>query len=970
MNTSREGLHTASRRRHEAVLKALRARVQSILESELKMDFNTIEKALDSYFAERFLPTWYFHSNSAREIAHHVFVTTQVLNATTEYLQQTSDDGCMITYFVNVGRDSPGRLAKIVEENIDFDVMSFDDVKTRSGIRIVSIEKRGREPIPSGDDELAHRERLYEEVRQYGRTKGYEHVEEFLESLPVNYMHEELNSVSVPMRIIRHLDIYESVRRNGAASVFSQETTGERHDDSEQLLTSEKRVVIAVPNPSNGFVLDALRRIRDAGVNLRRTYFDVFETPDSAPPIGILSAYVDPAVDSEALEATVREATWRPTPSRNRVFLGRLERLLRAVSARELSEAERADALAELRDLARSGAEGDEEAQRILMLNALSGFFDAIDFLGIDAAPALQLALVGFEAFEEFWVKRVLDGEVRNAEGFRTRHSSIRGTAKGGLRIDDIVEFSEVSGLAFLMTWKCARSKILFGGAKGGLRLNPGHYRDRSIDFFDTISNLGRSLFLVTGPARDVPAGDVGCGEREISHIFEGFKSALSDLARIAYGMKQGVALFDNKTVSRERARRILEEHFDIDLSDRTALRHLFEDEDYLELVAAAQITGKTVRGLEARRGATGRGLVYAILAAVTNELLAGRWSPTRELASDELDLLERAAGVTEATVREHDGYSGISADEWRRLFAEVFPALVADKRVVVQGAGKVGGSAMHDLAALGARIVAVADGEGAITGSRGLDVDELLREVRANGTVVGASTGVDDRIRGAAAGSAVLELPADILVLSALENAVTEENAPRLQARLIACGSNGPLTPTAERIIDRSEATVIYDLAANAGGVVTSYFEWLTNIYERRRYEAEAIRGGAFDPSSVSRYIMPDYDRRILDILAEPSTQRWNDLLRDMMFATINEDYAFAGAHDITLKQAGFVNAVLRTLAAAVAGDERLFAEARARLPARTRELLAAFLRHPEIARYSDRAAELPRLLAEETRA
>ncbi|NBC30943.1 MAG: hypothetical protein GVY29_13240, partial [Spirochaetes bacterium] len=498
------------------------------------MDFNTIEKVLDSYFAERFLPTWYFHSNTAEEIANHVFVITQLLNATTEYLQQTSDDGCMITYFVNVGRDSPGRLAKIVEENIDFDIMSFDDVKTRSGIRIISIEKRGREPFLPSEEEAAHKERLCEEVRYYGDKMGYEHVEEFLRSLPANYMHEELNSVSVPMRIIRHLDIYEAVRQSNSVYVMSQETSGERHDNSERLVTNEARIVTAGPRPCNDFVTNALRRIRDAGVNLRRTYFDVFEAP-GATPVGVLSIYVDPSVDRDAIQAALREVTWTASPATNRAFLGHLEHLLRTVSTPQLPLGSRNEALAELRDLAAGGA---VESQRVLMLNALSGFFDASDFLGLQSAPELELALLGFEAFEEFWVKRVLNGEIRNAEGFRTRHSSIRGTAKGGLRIDNIVEFSEVSGLAFLMTWKCARSKILFGGAKGGLRLNPKDYRDRSMDFFDTVSNLGRSLFLVTGPARDVPAGDVGCGEREISHIFEGFKSALSDLAKIAYGMK------------------------------------------------------------------------------------------------------------------------------------------------------------------------------------------------------------------------------------------------------------------------------------------------------------------------------------------------------------------------------------------------------------------------------------------------
>ncbi len=960
MSASREGLHTASRRRHESVKRTLRAEVQSILESAFKMDFNTIEKVLDSYFSERFLPGWYFHSNTAGEIANHVFVITQLLNATTEYLQQSSNDGATITYFINVGRDSPGRLAKIVQENLDIDLTGFDDVKTRSGIRIVTIEKGGREPFAFSSDEEQERGRLCADVRYYAQKKGHEFAEQFLASLPQNYLHEELNSVSVPMRIIRHLDIYESVLQARGIFVTSQETAGERHDGSERLLTNEVRIVVAAPDTTNEFVIDALRRIREAGVNLRRTYFDRFEGAPDVPCVGVLSAYVDPSVDRESLVATLRETTWTSGPADNRLLLGRLESLLRCVSTIDATREKRLDAMRDLRKLAGSDATPEtDDSKSILILNALSGFFDAVDFLELGTAPDLVLRLLGFEAFEEFWVKRVLGGEVRNTEGFRTRHSSIRGTAKGGLRIDNIVEFSEVSGLAFLMTWKCARSKILFGGAKGGLRLNPRDYRNSTIDFFDSLSNLGRSLFLVTGPARDVPAGDVGCGETEISHIFEGFKSALSDLAKMAYGLKHGVALFDNKAVSLSGARQILQDSFDIDLNDRRALRELYENEEYLELVAAAQITGKTVRGLEARRGATGRGLVFAILATVTNEMLAGRWEPSREITPDEVVLLERCTALTEQTVRKHDGYSGLSPDEWSQLFEVVFPALMKDKRVVVQGAGKVGGSAMAELDRLGARIIAVADGEGAVIGEAGLDAKELLAQARATGTVTGAMTRVDRMIAGAANGAAVLELPADVLVLGALENAVTSTNVGRLAARIIACGSNGPLTPAAERYLAATETSVIYDFAANAGGVIASYFEWLSNIYERRRYEAEVIRRETFNPESVARYVMPDYRQRIYDILARPTTEDWNALLRDMMFTTVNEDYEFATAQGTTLKAAGFTNAILRTLAAAVAMDPSL-ADAAASLPARTRRLLEGFLRHPEIALYTDDPAAL----------
>ena len=153
---------------------------------------------------------------------------------------------------------------------------------------------------------------------------------------------------------------------------------------------------------------------------------------------------------------------------------------------------------------------------------------------------------------------------------------------------------------------------------------------DARLDYSDTLTNFGRSLFLVTGPIRDVPAGDVGCGPQEIGLLFEGFKSALHDLAMIAYGVKKNVAFLGNKVLTLADARAILSGNFDVDWHDERILRELTMNEDYLERVVAPQITGKPRMGIQARAGATGRGLRYALLAAVTRLYLDGRWKPSR----------------------------------------------------------------------------------------------------------------------------------------------------------------------------------------------------------------------------------------------------------------------------------------------------------------------------------------------------
>ena len=85
--------------------------------------------------------------------------------------------------------------------------------------------------------------------------------------------------------------------------------------------------------------------------------------------------------------------------------------------------------------------------------------------------------------------------------------------------------------------------------------------------------------------------------------MFEGFKSALRDLATMAYGLKQGVAFVGDKVISVEQSRRILKEYFDLDYNDRILVRELASNEEYLELVAAAQITGKPRMGIQARTG-------------------------------------------------------------------------------------------------------------------------------------------------------------------------------------------------------------------------------------------------------------------------------------------------------------------------------------------------------------------------------
>lgn len=165
-------------------------------------------------------------------------------------------------------------------------------------------------------------------------------------------------------------------------------------------------------------------------------------------------------------------------------------------------------------------------------------------------------------------------------------------------------------------------------------------------------------------------------------------------------------------------------------------------------------------------------------------------------------------------------------------------------KRIVVQGLGNVGFHAAKFLEEEdGARIIAVIEHDGAVLNDKGIKIEELKHHVLSAGGVKGfpGGTYVEN-------GKALLEAECDILIPAALEGQITSENAPRIQAKIIAEAANGPVTFEGDEILQRRGKFVIPDIYLNAGGVTVSYFEWIKNLshirFGRMERRLDEVRG------------------------------------------------------------------------------------------------------------------------------
>lgn len=150
----------------------------------------------------------------------------------------------------------------------------------------------------------------------------------------------------------------------------------------------------------------------------------------------------------------------------------------------------------------------------------------------------------------------------------------------------------------------------------------------------------------------------------------------------------------------------------------------------------------------------------------------------------------------------------------------------VEGKTVVVQGMGNVGFYCAKFFREHGAKVVAIAEYEGAIYKADGLNEQEVFNHRKATGSILNFPGATN-----LAKNTDALELECDILIPAALENVINGENAPRVKAKIIGEAANGPCTPEADEIFAQKGILCVPDMYLNAGGVTVSYFEWLKNL-------------------------------------------------------------------------------------------------------------------------------------------
>lgn len=155
--------------------------------------------------------------------------------------------------------------------------------------------------------------------------------------------------------------------------------------------------------------------------------------------------------------------------------------------------------------------------------NAKAQLAEAVKTLGYDEGLHDLLASPRREMAVSIPLRRD-SGEVEVLHGYRVQHNFSRGPAKGGLRFSPNVDLDEVRALAMWMTWKCALVDVPYGGAKGGITIDPREYSQGELE--RVTRRYTTEILPIIGPDKDIPAPDVGTDENTMAWMMDTFSVA------------------------------------------------------------------------------------------------------------------------------------------------------------------------------------------------------------------------------------------------------------------------------------------------------------------------------------------------------------------------------------------------------------------------------------------------------------
>jgi len=249
----------------------------------------------------------------------------------------------------------------------------------------------------------------------------------------------------------------------------------------------------------------------------------------------------------------------------------------------------------------------------------------------------------------------------------------------------------------------------------------------------------------------------------------------------------------------------------------------------------------------------------------------------------------------------------------------------VAGKRVVVQGFGNVGFWAAKFFHQAGAKVIGIAEHNGAVFNKDGIDPDALLTYKQEKGTLIGfpGSTAIRNSIE-------ALFLECDILIPAASEQQLHKGNVRQIKAKVIAEAANGPVTPAAEEYLLSQHKMIIPDLLLNAGGVTVSYFEWLKNLSHvrfgriNRKWEEHGKKQLVeFVEKQMGRSLTDDARSAI--VAGADEEKLVHSGLEDTMINAVSETRTTARAKKVDFRTAAYVNAINK-IAATTKGSGVMF--------------------------------------------